>query len=196
MNRRDFMKVVGLGAAVAPMGMASLSAAAGASSPGKPNIVIIMTDQQRADVCKREGFPLDTTPFLDNLALGFDYIIVDLGDSVDEMQLEILDRAMRCMVVVTPEIVSVHQAKRLLTRLQALHFSHNNIRLVINKFEEALPISNSIIELNLKLSASVIIPRADKEVSGGFLNGSPEVASSPSRSVISRLFANISTARS
>ena len=34
----------------------------------KPNIVIIMTDQQRADVCAREGFSLDTTPFLDKLA--------------------------------------------------------------------------------------------------------------------------------
>lgn len=34
----------------------------------RPNIVIIMTDQQRADVSKREGFSLDTTPFLDNLA--------------------------------------------------------------------------------------------------------------------------------
>ena len=34
----------------------------------KPNIVIIMTDQQRADVCAREGFALDTTPYLDELA--------------------------------------------------------------------------------------------------------------------------------
>jgi arylsulfatase A-like enzyme len=34
----------------------------------KPNIVIIMTDQQRADVSRREGFPLDTTPFLDQMA--------------------------------------------------------------------------------------------------------------------------------
>lgn len=34
----------------------------------RPNIVIIMSDQQRADVCVREGFALDTTPFLDNLA--------------------------------------------------------------------------------------------------------------------------------
>ncbi len=35
-----------------------------------PNIVIIMTDQQRADVCAREGFALDTTPYLDELAGG------------------------------------------------------------------------------------------------------------------------------
>jgi arylsulfatase A-like enzyme len=34
----------------------------------KPNVVIIMTDQQRADVSAREGFELDTTPFLDGLA--------------------------------------------------------------------------------------------------------------------------------
>lgn len=34
----------------------------------KPNVIVIMTDQQRADVCGREGFPLDTTPFLDSLA--------------------------------------------------------------------------------------------------------------------------------
>ena len=33
-----------------------------------PNIVIIMTDQQRADLAAREGFALDTTPFLDSLA--------------------------------------------------------------------------------------------------------------------------------
>ena len=34
----------------------------------KPNIVIIMTDQQRADLSRREGFSLNTTPFLDRLA--------------------------------------------------------------------------------------------------------------------------------
>ncbi|MEM7034432.1 MAG: sulfatase-like hydrolase/transferase [Chloroflexota bacterium] len=34
----------------------------------KPNIIIIMTDQQRADLSAREGFPLDTMPFVDHLA--------------------------------------------------------------------------------------------------------------------------------
>ena len=35
---------------------------------GMPNVVLILTDQFRADACKREGFALDTTPFLDQLA--------------------------------------------------------------------------------------------------------------------------------
>jgi arylsulfatase A-like enzyme len=68
MNRRDFMKVLGVGAAIAPISLASISSDREKPSAGKPNIIIIMTDQQRADVCKREGFVLDTTPFLDSLA--------------------------------------------------------------------------------------------------------------------------------
>ena len=34
----------------------------------KPNIVVIIADQQRADLCGREGFPLNITPFVDELA--------------------------------------------------------------------------------------------------------------------------------
>ena len=34
----------------------------------KPNFVFIMTDQQRADLCGREGYPLDVTPFVDRMA--------------------------------------------------------------------------------------------------------------------------------
>ena len=36
----------------------------------QPNIVLIMTDQQRADFFKAEGFPFDTMPFVDALATG------------------------------------------------------------------------------------------------------------------------------
>jgi arylsulfatase A-like enzyme len=32
------------------------------------NIVLVTTDPQRADLCRREGYLLDTTPFLDTLA--------------------------------------------------------------------------------------------------------------------------------
>ena len=40
----------------------------------RPNLVIIMTDQQRADLRKGEGYPLDTMPFVDSLgASGVDF---------------------------------------------------------------------------------------------------------------------------
>lgn len=37
----------------------------------KPNIVLVLTDQQRADLCGREGFPLPVTPYADSLASQF-----------------------------------------------------------------------------------------------------------------------------
>ncbi len=41
--------------------------AARAEPARQPNVVLVMTDQQRADFSRAEGFPLDTTPFLDEL---------------------------------------------------------------------------------------------------------------------------------
>ena len=38
-----------------------------AGPAGRPNIVLVMTDQQRADFTRAAGFPLDTMPFLDSL---------------------------------------------------------------------------------------------------------------------------------
>jgi len=39
-----------------------------AGTSTKLNFVFIMTDQQRADLCAREGYPLDITPFVDKMA--------------------------------------------------------------------------------------------------------------------------------
>lgn len=47
-----------------PLGVSS----AMAQATERPNFVFIMTDQQRADLCQREGFPLETTPFADRMA--------------------------------------------------------------------------------------------------------------------------------
>lgn len=41
----------------------SVSISAIAQQTKTPNVVLIMTDQQRADLCGREGFPMDITPY-------------------------------------------------------------------------------------------------------------------------------------
>lgn len=46
----------------------AICASASAQTPQQPNVILIMTDQQRADLCGREGYPLDVTPFVDKLA--------------------------------------------------------------------------------------------------------------------------------
>ena len=78
-NRRQFLKSIAATAAASTLLVKSVKAQKRKRKPkiteknfssasAAPNIIIVMTDQQRADVCKREGFSLDTTPFLDSLA--------------------------------------------------------------------------------------------------------------------------------
>lgn len=54
---------------ILPLGLAASPATAQdtARPADKPNIVIIMTDQQRADLTAREGYALDLTPFADSM---------------------------------------------------------------------------------------------------------------------------------
>lgn len=49
-------------------GQASKTRDEGQVTKQSPNIVLIIADQFRADACKREGFQLNTTPFMDSLA--------------------------------------------------------------------------------------------------------------------------------
>ena len=53
--------------ALLPLAVSSATARE-AGTPRKPNFIFIMTDQQRADLCGREGYPLDVTPFVDRMA--------------------------------------------------------------------------------------------------------------------------------
>lgn len=47
---------------------ASVAAAQLAVAQQPANVIVIMTDQQRADICGREGFPMEVTPFVDRMA--------------------------------------------------------------------------------------------------------------------------------
>ena len=56
-QRRQFLKTMAAPALAAPQARA-----------GVPNILIVMSDQHRAGLTRRTGFPFDTMPVLDRLA--------------------------------------------------------------------------------------------------------------------------------
>lgn len=83
MERRDFLKQVSSGAlasvlagGVAAAKPAQRKAPGAAPTPrrasagSRPNVIILITDQNHAGVTKRSGYPLDTMPTLDTLAAG------------------------------------------------------------------------------------------------------------------------------
>jgi arylsulfatase A-like enzyme len=73
-ERRDFLKAASFSAmsvALASSRQASLAAPLAmdrANTADRPNILIIISDEHRAGLTKRSGYPLDTSPMLDSLA--------------------------------------------------------------------------------------------------------------------------------
>ena len=75
MERREFLKSATLGAAGAVVAARATAQPVDAPAEGTPNIIFIVSDQHRAGLTKRSGYPLDTSPTLDRLAdagVGFD----------------------------------------------------------------------------------------------------------------------------
>jgi len=75
MERREFLKDASLGAIGAMVATRGTSQLVDTPAVDKPNIIFIVTDQRRAGLTKRSGYPLDTSPTLDRLAeagVGFD----------------------------------------------------------------------------------------------------------------------------
>ena len=69
MQRRDFLKLTSLSiASAATTNVGSGQQAGPAAQARKPNILFIISDQHRAGLTKRTGYPIDTSPALDRLA--------------------------------------------------------------------------------------------------------------------------------
>ncbi len=77
MERRAFLKTASLSLMSAAVPATAEQASAPVEGPGRrPNIIFIVSDQHRAGLTKRSGYPLDTSPTLDRLAergIGFDH---------------------------------------------------------------------------------------------------------------------------
>jgi arylsulfatase A-like enzyme len=67
-HRRNFLKTLSLGAVGAVTPSLEPRALAATPSTDKPNILIVISDEQRAGLTKRSGYPFDTSPTLDRLA--------------------------------------------------------------------------------------------------------------------------------
>lgn len=74
---------------------------------------------------------------LAQLSPHFDYIIVDLGCSIEDAQLAILDVASAAIMVTTPEILAVNQTKRLINDMIANTLPADLFQIVVNKASKA-----------------------------------------------------------
>jgi len=89
----------------------------------------------------------------------YDYVVADLGSHLNDHALLFMDAATRIVLLVTPDIPAIKNARLFLDVAQGLNYESEKIILVLNQAGSRGTIDASSIEQHLKHPVSISIPR-------------------------------------
>jgi pilus assembly protein CpaE len=110
------------------------------------------------------------------LALGrqrYDYIVADLGSRLDEGVLYFMDEAECIIILLTPDIPAIKNARLFLEVALSLEYNLDNILFVLNRANPRGGITAEAVERHLKHPISVNIPDNPRVVQNAINRGVP-----------------------
>jgi pilus assembly protein CpaE len=107
------------------------------------------------------------------LARGHDFIVVDVGNSINSCALAALYAADRIFLVTNPDVPSVRNAQRLIDRVRQLGAGAERVRIVLNRAAENLMIGPKQIETALGYAIHQTFSSDYKTVSTALNSGVP-----------------------
>jgi pilus assembly protein CpaE len=129
--------------------------------------------------------PQDVGEVVTRLASRFDYLLVDLPHSLTDATLSIMDAAERIVLVTTPTLPSIKNARIILDLFQALDYSDEKIMFIMNRVFDgrgraSIPID--AIENNLRRKTNVRIPLDEQTFLSAVNQGVSVIARDTNRS--------------
>jgi pilus assembly protein CpaE len=112
---------------------------------------------------------------LERLRNMFDVIIVDTSSVLDDLVLSVLDISDKIIVVTTPEIPSIKNAKLLFEVTEALEYDRARTMFVLNKVDKRINIRAEDIESNIKYKVEAQLPLDERSVTTAVNQGVPYV---------------------
>lgn len=109
----------------------------------------------------------------------FDFVIVDLGRTLDGVSLRALDSADTTVLVAQATLPFVHNGKRLLQVLRELGYGPQKLQLVINRVEKGSDLSPADLRRALQFDAAREIPNSYANVATAINHGLPLLAHAP-----------------
>ena len=109
----------------------------------------------------------------------YDYILVDLGDSFDQVGLWALDRIEDLCIVATPTLPSMRRAGQLLNLWRDLEKPVSHVQIILNRVAASGSISGAEIEKMIGKPVGKSIPSDFKAVQDALLMGKPVVTVAP-----------------
>jgi pilus assembly protein CpaE len=131
-------------------------------APPRPEVADTVTPPLVADILQR-------------LRGMFDIIIVDTGSVLDDVVLNVLDLSDKIIVVTTPEIPAIKDAKLFFEVTEALEYERERIMFVLNKTDKRINIRAEDIEANIKYKIEAQLPLDERSVTTAVNQGVPYV---------------------
>ena len=119
--------------------------------------------------------PTLVSEVLGRLRKQFDVIIADTGSVLDDVVLNVLDISDKIIVVTTPEIPAIKDAKLFFEVTEALDYERERIVFVLNKADKRINIRAEDIEANIKYPIQGQLPLDERVVTTAINQGVPYV---------------------
>ncbi|WP_349608915.1 MULTISPECIES: AAA family ATPase [Cupriavidus] len=122
----------------------------------------------------------------------YDFVIFDIGQSIDPLSIGMLDHSDRICVVAEPAIAYGRPGRRLIDILRALHYPADKIRLVLNRTGRKTEIPLATVEEIFGMKVAFALPDDPAVVDEAVSHGEP-VAKLSRRSAIARALQAMAT---
>lgn len=134
-----------------------------------------ITDPQQINTIQ----PADIKTFLNKINVHYDFIIVDLGVSFNELVITVLDNSDAILLLATPDVLAVYQLAWCIKTLQEMHFSLKTVKLVLNRAESQGGVGWKEVRAALDIDIIGRIPSDGKAVGKAIEMGIPAVEENP-----------------
>ena len=103
----------------------------------------------------------------------YDFIILDLSKTVDDLSIKALDRAHNIFLVMQTMLPHIRNAGRMMTMFRSLGYSQDKVELIVNRYWKNGEIGLDDIRASLGITKMRTIPNGYKEVARAVNQGQP-----------------------
>jgi pilus assembly protein CpaE len=103
----------------------------------------------------------------------FDFVVLDVGRSIDAVSLQALDLATDIFPVVQQSLPQVRDAKRLRTLFRSLDYPESKVHWLVNRYQKASDITLETLERGLGVKGVMTLPNHFNSVNASVNQGMP-----------------------
>ncbi|SFH93223.1 pilus assembly protein CpaE [Collimonas sp. OK307] len=152
-----------------------------------PNYSILAAPEDPAQAMEMKPEHVDV---ILNLAVTqYDFILLDVGRTLDTLTIKALDRADRIFPVLQAGLPYIRNAKKLLTIFKSLGYPMDKVELIVNRFERSGDVGIDHIRDALGAITLHTVPNSYKEVNASINHGDPMIEAARSNAVTKNLAA-------